>query len=95
MHHRLDDEEVGLLMKTPLHRPRGARGFTLIEMMVTVVLLSILMALAFPAMNGWIRNSRIRTVADALQNGIRLARRIEKYVPAWQLVGQLRAAPHG
>ena len=73
MHHRLDDEEVGLLMKTPIHRPRGARGFTLIELMVTVVLLSILMALAFPAMNDWIRNSRIRTVADALQNGLRLA----------------------
>lgn len=60
-------------MKTSVHRPHGARGFTLIEMMVTVVLLSILMALAFPAMNGWIRNSRIRTVADALQNGLRLA----------------------
>lgn len=60
-------------MKTPTHRLHGARGFTLIEMMVTVVLLSILMALAFPAMNGWIRNSRIRTVADALQNGLRLA----------------------
>lgn len=60
-------------MKTPIHPPHGARGFTLIEMMVTVVLLSILMALAFPAMNEWIRNSRIRTVADALQNGIRLA----------------------
>ncbi|MFS2205526.1 GspH/FimT family pseudopilin [Variovorax sp. Varisp36] len=60
-------------MKTPIHPPHGARGFTLIEMMVTVVLLSILMALAFPAMNEWIRNSRIRTVADALQNGLRLA----------------------
>jgi len=73
VHHRLDDEEVGLLMKTPIHRPPGARGFTLIEMMVTVALLSVLMMLAFPAMNEWIRNSRIRTVADALQNGLRLA----------------------
>ncbi|SDJ04665.1 GspH/FimT family pseudopilin [Variovorax sp. OV700] len=60
-------------MKTLIHRPRAARGFTLIEMMVTVVLLSILMALAFPAMSEWVRNSRIRTVADALQNGLRLA----------------------
>ena len=60
-------------MKTPIHRPRSARGFTLIEMMVTVVLLAILMALAFPAMSEWVRNSRIRTVADALQNGLRLA----------------------
>ena len=60
-------------MKTPIHRPHAARGFTLIEMMVTVVLLAILMALAFPAMSEWVRNSRIRTVADALQNGLRLA----------------------
>ncbi|WP_431126437.1 pilus assembly FimT family protein [Variovorax paradoxus] len=60
-------------MKTPIRWPRAARGFTLIEMMVTVVLLSILMALAFPAMSEWVRNSRIRTVADALQNGLRLA----------------------
>jgi type IV fimbrial biogenesis protein FimT len=60
-------------MKTPIHRPHAARGFTLIEMMVTVVLLAVLMALAFPAMSEWVRNSRIRTVADALQNGLRLA----------------------
>jgi type IV fimbrial biogenesis protein FimT len=60
-------------MKTPIHRPHAARGFTLIEMMVTVVLLAVLMALAFPAISEWVRNSRIRTVADALQNGLRLA----------------------
>jgi type IV fimbrial biogenesis protein FimT len=60
-------------MNTPIHRPHAARGFTLIEMMVTVVLLAILMALAYPAMSEWVRNSRIRTVADALQNGLRLA----------------------
>jgi type IV fimbrial biogenesis protein FimT len=73
VHHRLDDKEVGLLMKAPIRRPRAARGFTLIELMVTVVLLGVLMALAFPAMSEWMRNSRIRTVADALQNGLRLA----------------------
>lgn len=73
MHQRLDDEEIGLLMAKPLHRPHAARGFTLVELMVTVVLLGSLMALALPAMNGWVRNSRIRTVADTLQNGLRLA----------------------
>ena len=60
-------------MKTPAHRPRAARGFTLIELMVTVVLMGILITLAFPSMSEWMRNSRIRTVADTLQNGLRLA----------------------
>jgi type IV fimbrial biogenesis protein FimT len=50
-----------------------AKGFTLIEMMVTVTLLSILAALAMPAMNGWIQNSKVRAVSDSLQNGLRLA----------------------
>lgn len=48
-------------------------GFTLIELMVTVVLLAILLALGFPSMATWIRNSKVRTVGDALQNGLRLA----------------------
>lgn len=57
------------------HEPRARRtaGFTLIEMMVTIVLMSILMALAFPSMTAWIRNSRVRAVSDSLQNGLRLA----------------------
>lgn len=50
------------------------RGFSLIELMVTVTLLSILMLLAFPAFSEWIQNSRIRTAAEAVQNGLQLAR---------------------
>lgn len=60
-------------MATPIRRQRATHGFTLVEMMVAVVLLGVLMALAFPAMGEWMRNSRIRTVADTLQNGLRLA----------------------
>ncbi|MGJ7490971.1 pilus assembly FimT family protein [Variovorax sp. ZT4R33] len=64
-----------MLMKATRLPPRTPRprGFTLIEMMVTITLLAILLALAFPAMNGWVRNSRVRTVTDTLQNGLRLA----------------------
>lgn len=60
-------------MNTAFRRPPAVLGFTLIEMMVTLVLLGALMALALPAMSEWMRNSRIRTVAEALQNGLRLA----------------------
>lgn len=54
-------------------RPDRYSGFGLIELMVTITLLSILMALAVPSMGAWIRNNKIRTVADSLQNGLRQA----------------------
>jgi type IV fimbrial biogenesis protein FimT len=53
--------------------PRLTRGFTLVELMVTIALLAILLALAAPSFSGIIRNNRIRTVADSLQNGLRMA----------------------
>jgi type IV fimbrial biogenesis protein FimT len=49
------------------------RGFTLIELMVTISLLSILILLSLPSFTAWIRNSQIRTVAEALQGGLRTA----------------------
>ncbi len=54
---------------------RGNRpqGFTLVEMMVTLVLLAILLTLAMPSFSAWIRNSKVRAVADSLQNGLRTA----------------------
>ncbi len=54
-------------------RPHAARGFTLIEMMVAISLLGILFMLAAPAFTSWIRNSQVRTVAEALQGGLRVA----------------------
>lgn len=52
---------------------RRLTGFTLIELMVAITLLALLMALSFPSMSAWIRNNKIRTVSDSLQNGLRLA----------------------
>lgn len=53
-------------------RPQSA-GFTLVEMLVTLTILSILTALAMPSMTAWVRNGKVRAVGDALQNGLRLA----------------------
>lgn len=52
---------------------RGSRGFTLIELMVAIVLLAILVKLALPSFTLWINNAKVRTVAESLQTGIRLA----------------------
>lgn len=48
-------------------------GFTLIEMMVTIALFSILAMLAVPSFNTWVSNTKVRTVTDSLQNGLRFA----------------------
>ncbi len=55
------------------HRANRARGFTLIEMVVTMGIFGLLTALAVPTMRTWISNTKVRAVSDALQNGLRLA----------------------
>ncbi len=42
--------------------------------MIAVVLMGIVTALAFPSYRAFIQNSRIRTVAESIQNGLQVAR---------------------
>jgi len=61
----------------PVNHPRTARGrsrgFTLIELMIGITLLSVLLALAAPSLATWVHNTQVRTVAQSLQTGLRLA----------------------
>ena len=50
------------------------RGFTLIELMITLTVLGILFAVGFPSMSAWLQNSQIRTAAEGGLNGLQLAR---------------------
>lgn len=50
-----------------------ARGFSIVELMVAVALMALMLGLAAPSFTTWNRNAQIRTVSDALQNGLRLA----------------------
>lgn len=52
---------------------RRNSGFTLIEMMIVVVIVAILTVIALPSVAEWLQNSRTRSVADSVQNGIRFA----------------------
>lgn len=54
--------------------PSGGRGFSLIELMVTIAVTAILMTVALPSFTNWIQNTKVRSTAEALQNGIRLAK---------------------
>ena len=55
------------------HRTQVA-GFTMIEMVVTLSILGILIAIAVPSMSGWLANNRVRTTAQSLLNGMQLAK---------------------
>ena len=49
-------------------------GVTLIEILIAIVVMISLIAIGVPAFQSWIQNSQIRTTADAINNGLQLAR---------------------
>jgi len=53
---------------------RGMRGVTLIEMMIAIAVIALLMGLGMPSYSAWIQNQQIRTAAEAVKNGMQLAR---------------------
>jgi type IV fimbrial biogenesis protein FimT len=54
-------------------RRATVRGFSLIELMVTVTVMGVMLTLAIPGIGNWIQNSRVRTVSEEIQNGLRMA----------------------
>lgn len=57
-----------------LIRSAPSRGFTLIEVMITLAVIGILAALGLPSFFAWIQNQKIRTASEAVINGVQLAR---------------------
>jgi type IV fimbrial biogenesis protein FimT len=50
------------------------RGVTLIELVVVVAIIAITLGLGAPSFNTYIQNRHIRNAAEAIQNGLNLAR---------------------
>lgn len=53
---------------------RPQSGASLIELMIGLVILAIVLSFGVPVFGTWIANTRIRTAAEAIYNGIQLAR---------------------
>lgn len=49
------------------------RGFTLVELIITVAVVATLSTLGMPALTGTMNNAKVRTATEALQNGLRTA----------------------
>lgn len=49
-------------------------GFSLIELILTIAVMGIVLAFSIPGFNNMIQNTRIRTAAESIQNGIQIAR---------------------
>ena len=50
------------------------RGFSIVELAVVIAIIGIVMGVALPMYQTWIRNTQIRTAAESIQNGLQLAR---------------------
>jgi type IV fimbrial biogenesis protein FimT len=51
----------------------GYRGFSMIELMIVVAIMSIVVALSMPSFSKWIQNTKVRTVAESIKTGLQLA----------------------
>ncbi|MBK7472037.1 MAG: GspH/FimT family pseudopilin [Betaproteobacteria bacterium] len=50
------------------------RGLTMIELMIGLTIFTMLLLLGAPGFSAWIQSSHIRNAAEAIQNGLTLAR---------------------
>lgn len=52
----------------------GPRGFTLVEVMVSVTIIGLLFTFGLPTFTAWIQNQQIRNCAESILNGLQLAK---------------------
>lgn len=60
-------------LKTGCFHKAVDTGFTLIELLIVIAILAIVAAFGIPSFKAWAADTKTRTVAEAIQNGLRLA----------------------
>jgi type IV fimbrial biogenesis protein FimT len=61
-------------MLKPSSPRRAARGMTLIEIAVVLVILGLMLVAAMPSLGAWLRNTQVRNTATSILNGLAQAR---------------------
>src|SRR5207245_6505908 len=87
-HQLVRDEEERYMLKHPL-----PRGFTLIEVMISLTVLGILLMIALPNFSEWLQNQQLRAASEATLNGLQVARAaaIRRNVPVQFVSGPATA----
>jgi type IV fimbrial biogenesis protein FimT len=52
----------------------GQSGFSLIELMIGIVIMTILVGIGLPSFQTWLQNTQIRNAAESIANGLQRAR---------------------
>ncbi|MEY4978341.1 MAG: hypothetical protein RLZZ352_611 [Pseudomonadota bacterium] len=50
------------------------KGFTLVELLITLLIIAVLLAISIPNISTWVRNASVRANAESLQSGLQMAR---------------------
>ncbi len=59
---------------SPVRGLRGSRGLTLVELMITVAILSVALSLAAPSVSQQVANHRLQRASDGIVTGLSYAR---------------------